>query len=188
MRKLLALILSSMVLLTMVNAKGNKAAEVCNKEIKKEQPNKKRLQIYCTQAGEYYQGKNNNLSASWYYLLGGRSDKNINEIRKNIEKSSNYYNVGHCSVAHSYVLEGAPGKAKNLYSVFLKKSSIPWADKMVQSNYKLLNKIYPEEKENLRKGLKLWNKLYAPLNSSNKLYLDFQREQKASSDILYSGW
>jgi len=161
------------------STQANEAVKICNKEIKKKQPNNKRLQAYCTQAGEYYQNKNNTLAASWYYLLGGRNDKNINEIQKNIANRSTYYNVGHCSIAHSYVLEGAYNKAKGLYDIFLKKSSVPWADQMVQSNYKLLNKIYPEKKENLRKGLKLWNKLYAPLSSTNNLYINFLKVKKA---------
>ena len=40
-----------MVLVSMLNAQGSKSVSICNKEIKKKQPDKKRVQKYCIQAG-----------------------------------------------------------------------------------------------------------------------------------------
>ena len=151
----------------------NNPVKICNVEIKKKQPNKQRVQKYCIQAGNYYRRKNNDGSASWYFLLGGQNNKNINEIQNNITNSSTYRNIG-----HSYVLKGKLHKAKKLYSRFLKNSSVPWADKIVQANYKLLNKLYPAKKRNLKQGLELWNKIYAPLINVNKLNNNFKKEKK----------
>jgi len=163
-----------LILLGTTSIQGNEAVNICNKEIKKKRPNKQRVQKYCTQAGRYYERKSNDSFASWYYLLGGQNDKNINEIRKATNSISSYRNIG-----HSYALTGKMNKAKNFYTLYLAKSNIPRADIAIQTNYKLLYKLYPHKKENIIKGLAVWNTLYAPLRSANSLYGNFLKAKKA---------
>ena len=162
-----------MIFLSALNAQENEAKNLCDQEIMKEQPHRELVEKYCTQAGEYFQGKKNNFSASWYYLLGGQNDKNIDEIQSVIAISATYSYIG-----HSYILKGQLNKAKKLYSTFLKKFSVLMADKAIQDHYKLLRKLYPKQKENLKQGLALWNDIYAPLKSVKTLYANFEKASK----------
>ncbi len=173
MSKIYAVILSLMVLVSMVNAQGNQSANICSKEIKKKQADKKRVQKYCTQAGNYYQKKKKDAPASWYYLLGGSNNKNINEIQKHMTKSNTYRNIG-----NSYVLKGNYNQAKRLYTQYLKRTSIRNADHNVHYNYKILNKLYPKKKKNLKKGLAIWDKIYLPLANTKTLYNNYQKARK----------
>ena len=158
----------------MIHAQGSQSASICSKEIKKKQPDKKRVQKYCIQAGKYYQNKKKDAPASWYYLLGGSNNKNINEIQKHMTKSNTYRNIG-----NSYVLKGKYNQAKKLYTQYLKRASIRNADHYIHYNYKILNKLYPKKKKNLKKGLAVWDKIYKPLSSVNTLYVHFKKVEKA---------
>ncbi len=51
----ITIILSLLMLVTTTHAQENKAANICNKEIKKKQPQLKNVKKYCTEAGNYYQ-------------------------------------------------------------------------------------------------------------------------------------
>ena len=151
------------------------AKKICDVEVKKDHTKRKRVQIYCTKAGEYYQNIKNNDSASWYYLLGGKYNKNINEMQATIKKGATYRIIGHC-----YVMKGEFKKAKELYSKFLKNASILVLNDEMQTDFKLLTKLYPNKKKNIRKGLSLWNKMYKPLKKVESLYAQYRSENRGS--------
>ena len=61
------------------------ASKLCNSEVKKEQINKKNIYEYCSQAAQSAIKKKQFANLSWFYLLIGNLDKNINEIQFKIE-------------------------------------------------------------------------------------------------------
>ena len=172
-----------MTLTITLDAKVHSPAELCKQEVKKKHPIRKNITKYCTQAGDFYRSKKNDFKASWYYVLGGQHDKNINMIQNaQISRSTNL-NIG-----HSYMFKGEYNKAKKFYSIYFKDSRVPWADQLVQSNYKLFYKLYPEEKRKLKQGLSIWNKIYAPLLQVKDLDKNFKKankEKKYKKAITY---
>jgi len=148
--------------------------KLCDNEIKKDRINKKLVVKYCTKAGDNNFNKKNYESASWYYLLGGDIDKNINILQKYINNKNSfviYPNIGHC-----YTIRGDFDNANRLYLKYIEKQMQPNID--IQEDYKLLYKLYPKYKNNLDIGIANWNKLYKPLLELEELYDSYQEEEK----------
>lgn len=171
MNKLLQILTILTILTATINAKENEAKKLCDAEIKKEVIDKSIVKEQCIKVAKIYEHKKNYGGASWYYLLSGNNRHNINTIDQLIQK--NFSNI-----AHSYILNNEHDKAKELYIKFLKDTSIPWADKATKDDYKLLFKLYPNHKEELIKGLKLWNEIYKPLLAVNELYPKYKKARK----------
>jgi len=155
----------------LVNINLLEIEKVCNEEMKKDKPILELSKVYCTQIGDFYKSKEDYIAASWYYLLSGELEKNIKEIKGNIQ--TNFSNIG-----HTYVLKKNFDKAKNIYQTFLKQAKVPWADKAIKEDYKLLFKLYPQQTDNLKKGLRLWNEIYSPLKPINMFYIKYQKANK----------
>ena len=103
-----------------VYAKVPEAQKLCNAEIKKDKPNMQVVKKECIETAKYYENKKEYGSASWYYLLGGDYDRNINIIKTKLKTES--FSIA--KIAHSYVLKGDLENAKKLYIEFLKNHSI----------------------------------------------------------------
>ena len=137
----------------------NKREQACTQEIAKDKPNLDVVKERCTQTAELYMKNENYGSASWFYLLGGEVDKNLNEVEAKITDDF-YMNIG-----HSYLLKGDYEKAKEIYSKY------PWeagedfhyANETIQPDFIILPKIYKDKKENISKGLAMWNEIYEPI-------------------------
>ncbi len=173
MKIILKTIIIFNLLVASLLAKENEAKKLCDSEIKKETINKAVVKEQCLKTAKFYEDEKEFGKASWYYLLGGDNDYNTNYIESNISKNDNFSNI-----AHSYILKQNIPKAKELYTKFLKNNSIPWADEAIQDDYKLFLKLYPNQKEKLNKGLKLWNDIYKPLLKVNTLYPKYKKARK----------
>ncbi len=173
MRKLLQTLATITILIININAQENEAKKLCDVEIHKEVIDKSVVKEQCIKTAKFYENEKKFGLASWYHLLGGNNDKNINEIKNKIKSNGDFSNI-----AHSCILKQNTQRAKELYTKFLRNAQIPWADKIIQYNYQLLLKLYPNQKDNLNKGLELWNEIYKPLLKVNDLYTKYNKAEK----------
>ncbi len=150
---------------TLLQAEESKAKILCDAEIRKGQPDFDLVKKYCIETAKKFEEKKEYVRASWYYLLAGELDKNVNEIQLYIK--DNFSNI-----AHSYVLQDNLAKAKIMYSNFTRF----YLDrhKEIQEDYKILFKLYPNKKNILNGGLKLWNKHYSSIE--DKVYFNKGKE------------
>ena len=136
-----------------------KREDICTSEVEKSEPDLNVVKENCLQTADLYVKKEEYGSASWFYLLGGAVDKNLNEIESNITDDF-YMNIG-----HSYLLKGDYEKAREIYAKY------PWsdgeefqyADDTIQPDFEILPKLYKDKKENIAKGLAMWNEIYEPI-------------------------
>ena len=136
-----------------------KREQRCMAEIEKTEPNIAMVNERCTQTAKVYMKNKDYGSAAWFYLLAGDYKKNIDEVEAKISDDF-YMNIG-----HSYILKGDYTKAKEIYLKY------PWegrmdfhyADKGMQNDFVILPKLYKDKRENLEKGLVLWNEIYKPI-------------------------
>ena len=158
------------------------ASKLCNSEVKKEQINKKNIYEYCSQAAQSAIKKKQFANLSWFYLLIGNLDKNINEIQFKIEDGF-LVNIG-----HSYLLKGDLNATRKMYKKFLKNSSIHWVNNTIQDDFEPLLKLYPQKSEDIRIGIKIWNELYRPLKPIRTIYRKYRKakkEKKYREAIIY---
>ena len=76
-------------------------------------------------------------------------------------------------------------EAESLYKSFLRNSSIDGADRNIKKDYKLLFKLYPNKKENLQKGLEIWNKIYKPLKKLDSLNSKWRGASRNEEKLIY---
>jgi len=154
----------------------------CTSEVRKSTADKSVVKENCLATAESYFEKEEYGSASWYYLLAGDVDKNINEIEGKISDDF-YINIG-----HSYVLKNDFEKAGKIYADFIFADSGGYlytnVNDVIKEDYQALNNIYPKDKERLEKGLKLWEKVYAPVG---KMVNAYESYEKAESDDNSTG-
>ncbi len=150
-----------------------KRENACIEEVQNEEPNMKIVKQRCLETAEVYMENESYGSAAWFYLLGGNLDKNLNEVESKITDDF-YMNIG-----HTYVLKGEFEKAKKIYSDYPWKGGgfFLYADEGMQGDYEILPRLYKEKKENLAKGLTLWNEIYAPLKKIVKAHNAYQMAQ-----------
>ena len=149
----------------------NDFGELCDNEVLKEQISKKVLLKYCKKAREFAIQSNNSDDVSWYNLITANFDKNINLFKEYQKSLIVYTNLG-----HSYILKNNIEKAKTAYENVLKWHTD--IDEPIQSDYKLLFKLYPQKQEVLKQGLVLWNRLYKPFIPINKLYEEYEKAEE----------
>ena len=137
----------------------DKREQTCTSEIAKDEPNLDVVKERCTQTAESYMKNENYGSASWFYLLGGEVDKNLNEVEAKITDGF-YMNIG-----HAYLLKGNYEKAKEIYAKYPWEagSNFYYADEIIQPDFVILPKLYKDKKENIAKGLAIWNEIYEPI-------------------------
>jgi len=150
-----------------------KFGKLCNQEVLKEKINKELVEEYCSKASKNYIEKKGFGNASWFYLLSGDIDKNINEIQPKIDDGF-LVNIG-----HSYLFKNDFNKSKMMYEEFLKNFSIFSLNKKLQNNFEILLKLYPKDKDKILKGLEIWNKIYMPLSPINHLNKNYRKAKKA---------
>ncbi len=182
MKKLFAIIaISIALLLNSCSESNNKQTEkLCLEESQKSHPDRVQLQKYCIKAAEQYQQENSVSTTTRYYLLAGEYEKNLNVIQNNPDSYTAYSNI-----AHSYVLSGKMDKATVFYKKFLQNVSISWAGGKIDRDYKLLNKLYPEQKKNLQKGIKIWYKIYTPYGDLRTKYKQAKKSKQYKDAIGY---
>ena len=136
-----------------------KREQTCMSEIEKTEPNIAIVNERCTQTAKVYMKNKDYGSAAWFYLLAGDYEKNIDEVEAQISDDF-YMNIG-----HSYILKGDYKKAKEIYLKYPWEGGIDfhYADKGMQSDFVTLPKLYKDKRENLEKGLALWNEIYKPI-------------------------
>jgi len=137
----------------------DKREQACTSEIEKNEPDLKVVKERCLQTAEVYMGSEDYGSASWFYLLGGDVDKNLNEVEAKITDDF-YMNIG-----HSYLLKGDYEKAKEIYAKYPWEGEVDfhYVDELIQPDFIILPKLYKDKKENLVKGLAIWNEIYEPI-------------------------
>jgi len=123
----------------------------------------------CNNAAKYEEEKKVYENASWFYLLAGCYECVAKHFEQHINKKSK---VIYANLGHSYVLLSEFDKAQKMYEKYLSVEYSP--DRYMQEDYKLLFKLYPEYKKHLKKGLAIWNELYAPITESVRLILYYK--------------
>jgi len=173
MKRVFAMIVVSIALLlnNCTKTENEQTEKLCKEESKKSHPDKIQLKQYCIKAAEHYQQEKSISKATLYYLLAGEYEKNLNDIQNNPDSYTAYSNI-----AHSYILDGNIKQAEKNYKLFLKSTSISWAGGKIERDYKLLNKIYPEQKKDLEKGIKIWYKIYTPYGD---LHTEYKQAKKS---------
>ena len=152
-----------------------KRENACLHEVKNNAPDMKIVKRRCLETAEVYMKNEHYGTAAWFYLLGGALDKNLNEVEEKITDDF-YMNIG-----HTYVLKGEYKKAEKIYRDYPWKGGgyFLYADEGMQGDYEILPRIYKNKKENLAKGLALWNKIYAPLKKVVKAHNAYEMAQDA---------
>ncbi len=89
----ITVILSLFMLVTTTHAQENKAANICDKEIKKKHPQLKRVGKYCTEAGHYYKKKRKYSKALKYYKNALTFVEKVLG-KENINTAHGYNNIG----------------------------------------------------------------------------------------------
>jgi tetratricopeptide (TPR) repeat protein len=146
----------------------NRREETCLSEVEQEKPALDVVKRRCLETAELYNQREAYGSAAWFYLLGGDVEKNIEELEPKIDNDF-YMNIG-----HSYLLKGNFEKAKAIYEDY------PWeggqnylyADSGMRHDFEILPRLYQKEEElkNLKRGVALWNEIYAPLEKVIESY------------------
>jgi tetratricopeptide (TPR) repeat protein len=137
----------------------SKREQTCTSEINKDKPNLEVVKERCSQTAEHYMENENYGSASWFYLLAGEYEKNVDEVEAKITDDF-YMNIG-----HSYILKGDYEKAKEIYAKYPweKDEDFHYSDETIQPDFVILPKLYKDKKENIEKGLAIWNEIYEPI-------------------------
>ncbi len=146
--------------------KKDQVISLCDAEIKKKLPDMKIVHKECLREGENKYKEDDYETASWYYLLAGENNKSIQLLTDKIYKNPS--NLG-----HSYALEGNFTQAKKLYSRF-KQHFEPFANKMIQPDFPILSKLYPQKKDNIQKALSLWNIINTGLKNMDWVYRHYE--------------
>lgn len=136
-----------------------KREQACTSEVNKDEPNLKVVQERCLQTAEHYMNSEDYGSASWFYLLAGEYEKNVDEVEAKI-KDDFYMNIG-----HSYLLKGDYEKAREIYAKYpwASDEDFHYADETIQPDFVILPKLYKDKKEQIAKGLAIWNEIYEPI-------------------------
>jgi CHAT domain-containing protein len=168
-----------------LNAKNIEAKKLCDNEIKKDKPNLEVVKTQCLKTAKFYEEQKSYVNASWYYLVAKENHYNIKKLAKKAKRSNN--SIFYANIGHSCVLEKKLSFTKIFYKYFLMHSDVPWANKVIQDDYKLLFKLYPNKKAELTESLNIWNNLYKPLLPINELYPKYKKalhEKKYEDAIL----
>ena len=159
-----------------------KRQEVCSSEVRQEHPDLELVKKHCIQTADHFMEQGYYGSAAWFYLLGGDVDKNLNEVEAKIDDGF-YMNIG-----HSYVLKGEFEKAREIYEAYIwyEEEYYDQSDEAMQNDFKILPRLYADKKENLAKGLALWNEIYKPIEKIVTAYKNYERaeEEGSSSDAI----
>jgi len=156
---------------------NDKFSELCDKELLKNRINFKLAKKYCQKAKENALKIGDVDDISWYLLINGDFDKNINRFK---EYKNNL--IVYTNMAHSYLLLNNTKKAKEYYTKVLELQSD--VDEPLQSDFKLLFKLYPKYHKQLKKGLIIWNNLYKPFIAIDKLYKEYEElKDKGKYDL-----
>ena len=145
--------------------------EACSKEVEEKVLNTSNIESYCLKAADEKMKEENYDDASWYYLLSGKYEENINKVLKHVSIDNEISAFG--NIAHSYVLLGEFEKAQEMYAKYL--SVYERINAPTQEDYALMQRLYLDKKENLAKGLKGFNALYKPLLASDSNYALFEK-------------
>ena len=180
-----------------------KSEQTCESEIEKDKPNLEIINKRCLQTAEVYMENEEYGSAAWFYLLAGKYEKNIDEVETKITDDF-YMNIG-----HSYLLKGNYEKAKEIYTDYPWEGGLNfrYSDEGMQHDFVTLPKLYSDKKENIAKGLAIWNEIYEPIgkiveasnaynmaeeddNGKNQIkfleeYLKYAKPYKEKSSIHY---
>jgi hypothetical protein len=142
--KFKTIFVSSLMLMgSLAYADFAESKKICNKEIRKNNPNLELIKKECLITAKEYEKKDNLSDASWYHLLSGDVDYYI----KNIENGSITDKAS--KIAYAYVLKGDLNKAKNI----------------LLSLSKIINQI--EQIEGSKKGIRgLDNSIHKKLTNS----------------------
>jgi len=182
MKRSFSIIVISIALLlnNCTKTENEQTEKLCKEESKKSHPDRVQLQKYCIKAAEHYQQEKSISNATRYYLLAGEYEKNLNVIQNNPDSYTAYSNI-----AHSYILDGNIKQAEKYYKLFLKSASISWAGGKIERDYNLLNKLYPEQKNNLQKGMNIWYKVYTPFGDLDKKYKKAAKSKQYKDSIKH---
>lgn len=152
--------------------------DICSSEVRKETPDLELVKKRCIQTAENHMENENYGSAAWFYLLGGDLDKNLNEVEAKIDDDF-YMNIG-----HTYVLKGEFEKARKIYEDYIWYEGWDYtqSDEYMQEDYKILPHLYADKKENLAKGLALWNEVYAPIKKIVTAYNNYEVAEEEGNE------
>ena len=149
MKKILGMIILTVLLTSNISAEESEAKKLCDAEIKKEQPQINVLQKQCMRIALEYEKNKKFERASWYYLMGMQYEHNINSFKdKNIKDQLYLVNI-----AHSNMLFGNINKSIELYKKYSKNKSMSFVLDMVSREYIILEKIYPQKINNIKEAL-----------------------------------
>jgi len=157
-------------------AEESSASAQCDQAATQVPINKALLEKVCLQAAQKAETDKNYDDASWYYLLAGKIDYLLSDIKKHSDTRTNQ--VIYSNIGHAYMLSGDSQNAAKNYQQFLKMSAIPWANSAMQDDYKILQQLYPDKKLAIKQELKQWNKLYAPYQAIDTLAQQYREANK----------
>ena len=149
----------------------NQKSKLCDAEVQKRIPNRDILKESCLTVALEYEQKGSYGNASWYYLLGGDYQKNINLLSSKIAQDDNLINI-----AHSYVLNGNMQEAERLYRYALASYNMDDLKHGTDEDYRLLSTLYPQKKAQLKEGYLLWKRVYADVEKSADAIMRYKQQ------------
>jgi len=155
---------------------SKKLEEQCDQEIAKDLPDSYIFLKACSTVAQHYEEQKNFNSASWYYLLGGQFEHNTSNI-----KPLTTANYTHSNIAFSYALLGNhENETKKTFNKYLQQSPIDIADKTLRGDYKILMRLFPDQKDNINKAITIWDALNEPLKPLKELNELYQKAVAAN--------
>jgi CHAT domain-containing protein len=142
--------------------------ELCDKELLKNKIDFTLARRYCKKAKEQALKRDSLEDISWYFLINGNFSENISKFENNKNNIIIYTNI-----AHSYLLLNNLKKAEEFYTKVIQVQSD--LDDALQSDFKLLLRLYPQYNQRLKRGVKIWNRLYKPFIEINQLHLEYDK-------------
>lgn len=144
----------------------------CNNTLREKKLNSNNVSEKCIKLAYRYKSLNKSIKASWYFLLSGKLDEVLKFSKEDVV--TNPSNIG-----HAYILTNDFKKAKEFYRLMIENFNQP--DHSIQSDFKLLKRLFPDKNNEIDYGIKVWNELYKPLLKTNKLYEKYQLSKKSNT-------
>ena len=143
--------------------------ELCSQLLHSKSINQKEVFSVCGNVAKYEEKNKNFNSASWYYLVSGEFQHNVDVIQPLSDANYSYSNF-----AYSYaLLDKNLDETKSLLIKFLRESPVESSDRTFRSDYDVLRNLYPKKRKTLKEVSQIWDelvKLIKPIKEVEKQY------------------
>jgi len=150
----------------------------CDDATNEENPDRTTIQTLCKKAASKGEALEEYGSSVRYLLLANELDKVIAHAHQIVNP------LDHANVAHAWLLQGNYKQAEYHYKKLLSQPDRKMVDHIIQGDFALLRKLYPEKSDEIDKGITLWQKILPTDNIQAILKLDTGGHTGIIRDII----